>query len=114
MVKFSPDRLDGRYFISGTAVTAGVGVCMACGRKPRRRALATGVALGMVFDAQRWFSSEFARGKVPQLEMIVTVSALTNGQYVWPASAISIIGRQRYGAVCAACRAARRAREWGL
>jgi hypothetical protein len=44
--------------------------------------IATGAALGAAFDAHRWFSSEFARGGVPQLEMIITVSALTNGQYV--------------------------------
>ena len=41
-----------------------------------------GVALGMTFDAYRWFSSEFARGPLPQLEMIVTVSALSNGIYI--------------------------------
>lgn len=41
-----------------------------------------GVALGMTFDAYRWFNSEFARGPLPQLEMIVTVSALSNGIYI--------------------------------
>lgn len=41
VVKFSPGRLDGRYFASGTALSTGVwGGCMDCGPKPRHRALA--------------------------------------------------------------------------
>ena len=82
VVKFSPDRLDGRYFISGTALGGGVWALQGLWTQTSPQGIATGAALGAAFDAHRWFSSEFARGGVPQLEMIITVSALTNGQYV--------------------------------
>lgn len=82
VVRFSPGRLDGRYFISGTAITSGVWGLRGLWTQTTPQGAASAVALGMAFDAHRWFSSEFAAGGAPQLEMIITVSALTQGQYV--------------------------------
>ena len=82
VVKFSPGRLDGRYFVSGTALSTGVWGLRGLWTQTSPQGAGVGVALGMTFDAYRWFSSEFARGPLPQLEMIVTVSALSNGIYI--------------------------------
>ena len=82
VVKFSPGRLDGRYFASGTALSTGVWGLHGLWTQTSPQGAGVGVALGMTFDAYRWFSSEFARGPLPQLEMIVTVSALSNGIYI--------------------------------
>ena len=82
VVKFSPGRLDGRYFVSGTALSTGVWGLRGLWSQTSPQGAGVGVALGMTFDAYRWFSSEFARGPLPQLEMIVTVSALSNGIYI--------------------------------
>ncbi len=82
VVKFSPGRLDGRYFASGTALSTGVWGLHGLWTQTSPQGAGVGVALGMTFDAYRWFNSEFARGPLPQLEMIVTVSALSNGIYI--------------------------------
>ena len=82
VVKFSPGRLDGRYFVSGTALSTGVWGLHGLWTQTSPQGAGVGVALGMTFDAYRWFNSEFARGPLPQLEMIVTVSALSNGIYI--------------------------------
>ena len=82
VVKFSPGRLDGRYFASGTALSTGVWGLRGLWTQTSPQGAGVGVALGMTFDAYRWFNSEFARGPLPQLEMIVTVSALSNGIYI--------------------------------
>ena len=80
--KVSPGRLDGRYFASGTALSTGVWGLRGLWTQTSPQGAGVGVALGMTFDAYRWFNSEFARGPLPQLEMIVTVSALSNGIYI--------------------------------
>lgn len=79
VVKFSPDRLDGK-FTSATAIYNGLWAMR--GLWVSASPGAAGELAVIAFDANRWLTSELASGPTPQHEVIVTVSASTADQYL--------------------------------
>lgn len=81
LVNFSPDRFQNRRFVSATAITAGL--LAVNGVVSGSDAAAVG-ALGIAaaIDWDQLVNQEFARGRTPSHELIVTTSASRNSQYI--------------------------------
>ncbi len=75
-VRFSANRPQYRYAGAATALTAGVWAL----HLASPAGIATAAIVGA--DAYMWFSSEFATGATPQMEILVTTSVSDGRQYL--------------------------------
>lgn len=75
-VRFSAHRPQYRYAGAATALTAGVWAL----HQASPAGIATAAIVGA--DAYMWFSSEFATGATPQMEILVTTSVSDGRQYL--------------------------------
>lgn len=94
VIKFSKDRASGRNLVGvPTLLTTGVWALTGVGTANTVRTtvgISTGVtAVGI--DAYNWFGSQYAAGEIPQHEIIVSVNATDNAQYLSSVSNIYYI-----------------------
>ena len=75
-VRFSANRPQYRYAGAATALTAGVWAL----HQASPAGIATAAIVGA--DAYMWFSSEFATGATPQMEILITTSVSDGRQYL--------------------------------
>lgn len=75
-VRFSANRPQYRYAGAATALTAGVWAL----HQASPAGIATAAIVGA--DAYMWFSSEFATGATPQMEILITTSISDGRQYL--------------------------------
>lgn len=82
VVQFSPNRPQYKHVGLATALMTGVWALRNVNLDTAGKVLGTGVAVAAGVDSYAWFQSEFATGKTPQTEIIVTTSVSDASQYL--------------------------------
>ncbi|MFZ6777537.1 hypothetical protein ACO0LD_11975 [Undibacterium sp. Ji83W] len=82
LVRFSPDRHQNKRFTSVTAIGVGIAAVHGLGIPVRTDAVLGGLALAGAYDWTNWVNQEYAKGRTPMHELIVTTSLVKNSQYI--------------------------------
>jgi len=82
LVRFSPDREQNRRFTSMAALAAGVSALYGVNWASGTKAAVGGIAATAGYDWLSWVDQEYAKGKTPSYELIITTSLTKNAQYL--------------------------------
>lgn len=82
LVKFSPNRYQNRHFVSATAIAAGIWGIQGLDLANNGNAIAGALAATAAIDWNQWANQEFAHGRTPQYELILTTSVSKGAMFV--------------------------------
>lgn len=82
LVRFSADRTQNRRFTSMTALAGGIAALYGVNWAAGTKAAVGGLAASASYDWLSWVDQEYAKGRTPSYELIVTTSLTKNAQYL--------------------------------
>ena len=82
LLRFSTDRSQNRRFVSVTALAAGIAALHGVNWSTSTQAAVGGLAVTAGYDWLTWVDQEYAKGRTPAYELVVTTSLTRNAQYL--------------------------------